>query len=109
MKPCGEQLIWQCSVLMKPSLTTMSHGGAVPIFVPPDRRRNVWYACVPLSGTSQPTTGKPASSPPTPIITVFAGPIGLGASTTGPDVTKSGGGGAGLAPNTFTPMATRTI
>src|SRR5678815_2031981 len=108
MKPCGEQLIWQCSVLMKPSLTTISHGGAVPILVPPERRRNVWYACEPLSGTSQPTIGNPPSSPPAPIITVFAGPMGLGGSaTTGAAIGI--GIGAGFELNTLTPIRTRMI
>src|SRR3954463_821371 len=80
MKPCGDAWIWQCSVLMKPSLTTMSAGGAVPIFVPPERRRNVWYALLPLSGTSQPTTGNPSSLPLALNMTVLTGPIGFGAS-----------------------------
>src|SRR4051794_7802259 len=107
MKPCGDALTWQCSVLMKPSLTTMSHGGAVPIFVPPERSLNVWYACEPLSGTSQPTIGNPPSSPAALIMIVLDGPA-LGAST-GAAIGATGIGiGAGLELKTLTPMIAST-
>src|SRR5438552_1126185 len=41
---------------MKPSFTTMSDGGAVPIFVPPERSRYVWYAAGPLPSQLKPTS-----------------------------------------------------
>src|ERR1043166_5080634 len=108
MKPCGDALTWQCSVLMKPSLMTISHGGAVPIFVPRERSLNVWYACEPLSGTSQPTIGNPPSSPAALIMIVLDGPAGLGAST-GAAIGATGIGiGAGLELNTLTPMIAST-
>src|SRR5262245_44345025 len=94
---------------MNPSLTTRSAGGAVPILVPPERSLNVWYAFVPLSGTSQPTIGKPSSPPPALSITVLSGPAGLGASGAGAATTGIGAGsGTSFLLNTLTPIRIST-
>src|SRR5262249_3569497 len=115
LNPSGDAVIWQCSLLMKPSAMMISHAGVVPILVAFERSLKVLNAWAPSSGTSQPTIGEPL-----PVMSICwvpgvgGGPDGCsspggppaGCATTGS--TSCGGCGCGPELNTLTPITTST-